>query len=120
MTTSALQALEIYEKAHARHEAATKTMARAEKLFDKLSRKMSEAKAWKLAGVNLADRRDLKACWEERRALEALKVSLSGLATAEAISTLGWVRFIYAGGVRPANDRNSAISRLASCASPPP
>jgi hypothetical protein len=62
-----------YLVALARYHAARRTMARAERLLDRLlEHGVSEDRAWQLAGVHLCDRRCIKAYQEMRWARERL------------------------------------------------
>ena len=71
------RALTAYLDATARHAEATRLMVRAQRTFNKLCiRGVDEDRAYKLAGVGLADVRDVRACTEEREAFARLKAVL--------------------------------------------
>jgi hypothetical protein len=71
------QCLVEYLDANARHATADRLMSRAERIFDKLSRKgVKDERAYTLAGVGLADERSVRAYQEKMRAFERLCLSL--------------------------------------------
>jgi hypothetical protein len=87
--------LEEYIAARARNAEAKATMARAERVFHKLlKRGVDEDHAYKLAGVNLADRRSIAAYHEEREALHRIGEALTGCPTAERYQAIGAVLVI--------------------------
>lgn len=82
--------LEEYVAARAHHSEARRTMARAERAFHKLlKRGIDEDRAYKIAGVNLADRRSLAASKDARAALHRLGEALTGCSSAERYQAIG-------------------------------
>jgi hypothetical protein len=68
-------------------------MSRAERIFDKLSRKgVKDERAYTLAGVGLADERSMRAYQEEMRAFERLCLSLQD---EDGMTRLGVTRMAF-------------------------
>jgi hypothetical protein len=92
-----------YLTAKAHHDEADRLYHRAGRIMSKLARRVDDDCAYQLAGMSLADNRCLRACAEQRRALDKLIVSLACASTATRLGVAGCVK--CADLPRAVNDR---------------
>ena len=85
------QRLAEYREAKARDDEAGRLMARAERTFDKLAKRMGDERAYVVAGVNFADERSVRASKDCQRALFALRDSLQGETVVNRLKAKGVV-----------------------------
>lgn len=97
--------------ADAKYKEAKTAFNRSVRIAERLCRNMpgDEDRAWEIAGVALADRRDLKTYQVRRRAIEALWSALRGRYLNEKIKAFGvvWCSDLPI----PANNNRSQLSR---------
>jgi hypothetical protein len=107
-------AIASFTAAAARHAEASAAMEASERLFRRLRREYGDDEAYHMAGVNLADRRELAASRAERIATAALLESLAGAPTAQRLAGAGAVAWHWAdqrGDREPANANRPKRSR---------
>jgi hypothetical protein len=91
-----------YLAAERKHHEASRVMARAERILDRLIENgVAEDRAYRIAGVHLADVRDLRAYGEMSRAREVLKSSVRNESTVTRLKV--WA-LLHAKQPRAAND----------------
>lgn len=98
-----------FRRAAVADKEAALSMARAERLFARLSRHQSEETAYDAAGVGLADRRCLRAHRAMTAALEALRLNQGRATTPERISVMGMV-LVHRARLRAVNQNKSQVS----------
>jgi hypothetical protein len=102
-----------YLAAKARHADSERLMHRAGRTFDKLAKRCGDKRAYEIAGLALADERNLRAYQQERRAFDSLMGSLRGKPHHVRLKALGaiWCAELPAAANDPTGENTAGFLR---------